>query len=216
MKICVENKLSPESYITEKSAETDILVFGFKSIGIIKYRKELSGETDYFKQIADLSEKLNRAVLCSCDTDNYGILRRSVAVAEKGKLLGISDMSLSLNDSGVMPGGGQTLYDIACGKIGVLVGDDFYSYEKLKAFAVCGADAIICIQKDVKKEISDILLRAYSYLLGIPVCLITDGAAAAAENTGEIIYNTAADTCCFNVRFNSEYNLITTKTRFDK
>ena len=106
---------------------------------------------------------------------------------EKGKLLGISDMTVALSDSEYMPGSGGNLYQTNICKIGTAIGDDLYSFSLFKALATCGAEIIIAVSSFRKKEINSILIRAYSYLLGVPTVLLYKGGCYVSNVNGELV-----------------------------
>ena len=166
--------------------DCDLLINGFNNCPTVKYGKELSGQTDTLKRLCKLSEKSEKVIISAFDTDNYGILKRSAGVFENGKLLGISDMAVSLSDSVYMPGAGGKLYDTSLGKIGLIIEDDLYSFSLFKSLAVCGAEVIIGVSNFKKKEINSVLIRAYSYLLGVPSVLIFYGGAYVSDTNGDL------------------------------
>ena len=85
-------------------SESDVVVFGFNGLGLVSYKKELSGITEYFHDLALTSKQLSSVIICGCDTDNYGVYRHSVVVADKGKLLGVTDMAHSIDESEFVSG----------------------------------------------------------------------------------------------------------------
>ena len=97
MKIAFINGLSPCDYKNlyaekaENKKNAELFVFGLDGKKRISYERELSGETQFFKDVALLSKERNGVVVCGCVTDNHGHLRKSAVVAENGRLLGISD-----------------------------------------------------------------------------------------------------------------------------
>lgn len=213
MKVKVFN---PESDIIKKpyrNQDFDIVVSGFNQTERIRYGKELSGETCRLKTLAECSEKTSKTYISAFDTDNYGIIKHSAGVFDCGKLLGISDMTVSYSSSPYMPGAHGKLYDTKPGKIAVAIGDDLYRYELFKSFAVCGAEAVIAIRKDEYSEIFEILLRAYSYLLGFPILLVTKNKTIATNVKGEQI---EPKDDVFELVPLFEFSIKTTKIKFNK
>ena len=164
----------------------DLLVAGFEDGEIVKYAKELRGETTILKDLSEISEKCGIALIYGVDTDNYGVIKRSAATFENGKLLGISDMTVALSDSPYAIGANGKLYDFGFGKVAVAIGDDLLSYELMRAFAVCGAEAIVVLQKSKLTQISGVLLRAYAYLTGLPFLLVAKNGVLCAKPDGEL------------------------------
>ena len=63
MDICFVTELSLNSVWQTKMDEidkSDLLVFGFNGLGLVSYKKELSGETEYFHDAAKLSKQSTR------------------------------------------------------------------------------------------------------------------------------------------------------------
>lgn len=164
----------------------ELLAVGYADGEVIKYVKELRGETNILKDLSEISVKCDLPLIYAADTDNYGVLKRSAAVLENGKLLGISDMTVAYSDSPLAIGANGKLYDLKCGKVAVAIGDDLLSYELMRAFAVCGAEAVIAFQKNKLSEVSGILLRAYAYLTGLPFLLIAKNGVICASPQGKL------------------------------
>ena len=197
-----------------ESSDSDILILADKR-RTVKYKKELSGENSELKNLAKLSEKFSCTLVCPFDTDNYGIFRHSAGVFEKGKLLGISDMTIAYEDSPYMPGVNAGIYEVESGKIAIAVGDDFYSYELLRSYAVCGVKTVIAVKKGNLAEMDRIVLRAYSYLLGIPVILISGERVVATDFKGNVVKDAYGDSE-FEIEPIGEYYLKISRTRFSK
>ena len=211
VKIDFENEFPVESLLT---GDFDIYVNGFNGCDKVKYGKELSGQTSTLKTLCTLSQKSNKTIISAFDTDNYGILKQSVGVFDKGKLLGISDATLSLGDSVYMPGNGGKLYQSKCIKFGVAVGDDVYSFELFKSLAICGAEMFIAICDVKKKEINSILTRAYSFLLGVPTILLFKGGCYVANVNGDL--SSPIENNVYEIEPYADFILKTTKIRLEK
>ena len=196
------------------SPDCDVLLTGFNTRERIRYGKELSGDTTILKDIAALSEKYALTVISAFDTDNYGIIRHSACVFDKGRLLGISDMTTAYEDSPYMPGGSGKLFDCSAGKIGICVGDDIYQYDLIRSFAVCGADAVVSVRREKPKEIDGVLLRAYAYLTGLPILMLADKKCVAADVKGELTQSSSDGV--YDIEPLSDYVMKITRVRFDK
>ncbi len=192
----------------------EIFVNGFNGCEKVKYGKELSGQTSILKHLCDLSKISDKTVLSAFETDNYGILKQSVGVFDKGKLLGISDMSVSLSDTEYMPGSGAKLYQTDKCKFGVAIGDDLFSFNLFKSLAVCGAEIIIALSDFSKKEINSILIRAFSFLLGVPVVLLFKGGCYVSNVNGDL--SLPAQNGVYEVEPYADFILKTTKTRLKR
>ena len=71
----------------EMPERADITLFGFNGVGVVSYEKELKGETIFFEEGAKLSKRDKNIVIFGCITDARGHRRKSVAVAENGRIL---------------------------------------------------------------------------------------------------------------------------------
>lgn len=213
MKAKVINCEAPTIKKTYRNQDCDLVVFGFNGAERVKYSKELNGETTKLKDLAAYSENCEKTIVSAFDTDNYGIIKHSAGVFDCGKLLGISDMTVSYSDSPYMPGAHGKLYDTASGKFAVAIGDDVFRYELFKSFAVCGAEIVIVIRKGELKEINTVLLRAYSYLLGFPILLVCKDKAVATNVKGEIV---EPKDDVFELTPLFEFSIKTTKIKLNK
>ncbi len=191
----------------------ETIVFGFGCTKIVKYRKELNGETSVLKELAALSEQADGVILAAFDTDNYGVIRHSCGVFEKGRLLGITDMSVCLEQSGYMPGGGNRVFDTGSGRFAVAVGDDAFSFDLMKSLVVCGAETIFLLSDRKRTENAKIVVRAYSYLLGVPFLYLAEDGMFATDPRGEIAASSDEDECFAEIPTPAEYSLKTTKVR---
>lgn len=211
IKIDVSNDFPTQSSL---DGDFDVYVNGFNGCEKVKYGKELSGQTATLKNLCIASEKSNKIIISAFDTDNYGILKRSVGVFEKGKLLGISDMSVSLDSFEYMPGSGGKLFNTELCKIGIAVEDDIYSFNIFKALSVCGAEIIVAISDFKKKEINCILSRAYAFLLGVPIVLLYKNGCYVSNVNGDL--ESPIDSDVFKVEPYCDFILKTTKIKLKR
>ena len=194
------------------NGEFDLLVNGFNGCEKIKYSKELNGQSTTLKQLCNLSNKCKKPIVSAFETDNYGTQKRSAGVFENGKLLGISDATAVIDNCDFLPSSTCKLYDLDVGKIGVAVQDDLYCFNLFKSLAICGSEIIICLTNFTKKEINSILIRAYSFLLGVPIVLTFDGGCLVSNTNGFLL----EESQIYEVLPNFEFTLKTTKTRLFK
>ena len=137
----------------DEMGNADLYVFGFNGLGLVSYKKELAGETEYFQDLANLSKQLSSVIVCGADTDTYGVFRHSAVIADKGRILGVTDMVHALDTSEFVPGGSLRVYDTSCGKIGIIIAEDLFFPEVPRVLALCDADFIVCIFKKLWKEL---------------------------------------------------------------
>ena len=195
-------------YQTEK-----IAVFGFNGIDKISYKNELNCSENKLGEFARLSKESGKVLISGTITDNYGILRRSAVIADSGKLLGISDMRLAVNDNCYTGGGAQRVYQTKVGRIGLLVGDDILDIDGIKAMSLCDADFIIAIINGEEKPQYNFLIRSYSYLFGVSIVLINSSGVIASDLSGEICGKSLENHTKITLPVKKSYRLVVTKQR---
>lgn len=194
-------------------ANQDVLVFGFNGLGLVSYKKELSGETEYFHDIANLSKQINGVVICGCDTDTYGVFRHSAVIADKGKILGVSDMVHSIDDSEFVPGGNLRVYDASCGKIGIIVCEDLFFPEVPRVLTLCDADIIISVFKNLDGSMPQVMLRAGAFSNGVNMALCAKNYACLSDARGNITVAGTGDIIKTKVKTEKDYRLISSRRR---
>lgn len=192
--------------------ECDIAVFGFKGLGEVDYESELKGLTDKFEDATRLSKAAKCGVLCGCKTNSRGVLRKSVSVADRGKLLGISDMNHVIDGENYKSGAGLGVYSVGGYKIGLCVENDLLFPDGFKALSLCGCNVIVAFLEEIKDNIPPLLIRAYAYLYGVPVILCAGNMAFFSESSGEIA-TSAQPYTLFEVSPQNRYHVITTRTK---
>lgn len=197
-----------ENYLNEK-----IAIFGFNGIDKISYKNELNCKENKLSNFAKLSKDSEKVLISGTITDNYGVLRRSAVIADKGKLLGISDMRLSVNDNGYTGGGVQRVYQTQAGRIGLLIGDDILDVDGIKAMSLCDADFIVAIASGEEKPQYNFLIRSYSYLFGVPILLINSTSVIASDLSGEICGKSLENHTKITLPIKKSYRLVLTKQR---
>ena len=190
----------------------DVLVFGFNGLGLVSYKKELAGETEYFRDVATLSKEIGGVVVCGCDTDTYGVYRHSAVIADKGKILGVSDMVHSIDDSEFVPGGNLRVYDTSRGKIGIIVAEDLYFPEVARVLALCDADIIVCVFKNMS-TMAQIMMRAGAFSNGINVALCAKNYACLSDACGSISVAGSADIVKAKADTQKDFRLISSRRR---
>lgn len=192
--------------------ECDFAIFGFKGLGEVDYEDELKGLSDKFEDAARLSKAGGCGVLCGCRTVSRGILRKSVSVADRGKLLGISDMTHVLDGEQYKSGAGLGVYSIGGYKIGLCIENDLYFPDGIKAFSMCGCNAIVVFMEELKSTIPALLIRAYSHLYGVPIVMCAGNMAYYSEISGELA-TSFQEFSLFDVEARPHYRVITTRAK---
>ena len=191
----------------------DLLVFGFNGMGLVSYKKELSGETEYFHDLAKLSKQLQSVVICGCDTDNYGVFRHSAAIADRGKILGVTDMAHSIDQSEYAAGGSLRVYDTGAGKIGLIILEDLFFPETARVLTLCDADIIICLFKKLENSMPQIFLRSGAFSNGVAMAMCAKNYACVADIRGNIALASSADIVKTKIKIEKDYHLISSRKR---
>jgi predicted amidohydrolase len=197
----------------DQISNSDLIVFGFNGLGLVSYKKELSGETEYFQDVAKLSKQLGAVVVCGCDTDSFGVFRHSAVIADRGKLLGVSDMVHSVDQSEYAPGGNFRVYDTALCKIGVLVAEDLFFPESSRVLTLCDADIIVCVFKKLENIMPQIMLRSGAFSNGVAMALCAKDYACVSDIRGNITIASSADIVKENIKIEKDYHLVSSRRR---
>ena len=107
----------PDACREETGQGCDVLVFGVSALGEVDYRSELDGTSQKLESLALLSRRLNCVAVAGCVTLSCGFRRRSAVVAERGKLLGVSDQLYTQGEQ-LHCGAHLKVYPTAAGKLG--------------------------------------------------------------------------------------------------
>ena len=195
--------------------EEGLLLMSFDTLDEVSYERELKGQSVCFEEIAMLSKRLKNVVVCGCETDMRGLKRKSAIVAENGKILGVSDMLHAVDGKG-NSGSALRVYETKLGKIGVVIAEDLYFPETVKALSLCGADFIVCPFGKMACSIQTVLLRAYAFCFGVPIFLCAQGYGMVVDAAGEVVFaspQTQSHIDFVNVK---EYHIFNVRRRLHK
>lgn len=214
MRICFVTGGSLSEYAEKYEGDiADVVCFSFQALGKVSYERELKGETSLFEDVALLSKEQKNVVLCGCYTDARGIRRKSVVVAERGRILGVSDMINRMDGGEYRSGAGVKIFDTSAGKLGVVVGEDLYFPQVLQTLSVCGAEVAVVIFEELSESLEQTLMRAEAFLYGIPVCLCAFGYAEAADIGGKLLFSSPKSPCFLDLKREQEYHIVETRQR---
>lgn len=163
----------------------DVIFCGFNGESI-DFRKELKGDSEKLLAIGRLSRDKKSVVIGGYITENYGLMRLSAVIADKGKILGISDMSVSIHKTAYSLGSGFKVYSVTGCKIGVLIGDDMLFPESFRSLTDCDVDVIFIINGSCKHSLFLPVLSAEAYLYGVPI-LSVGSKIIAVDGEGNVI-----------------------------
>lgn len=213
MRLCFVSRETVEA-VAKKAEEirADLLLFGFNGIdGEVSYERELKGETAYFEDVALLSREYRCIVVCGCITNTRGMKRKSVVVAENGRILGVSDM-LNCLDRSFNPGVGIKSFDTKQGKIGIAVGEDIYFPETFRTLSASGSDLIVC-PFERTDGVESILLRAAAFSYCVPIAMIGEGYACFADVDGSLAFSSPFSPVCSDRELKKEFKIVETRRR---
>ncbi len=196
-----------------KLQPTDLFCLAFGLLGEVNYEKEVRGESSEMEEVALFSRTFDCVTVAGCYTDTRGIKRKSVIVADKGKILGVSDATTGLDGEKYRCGAGLRVYDTSAGKIGVLVDRDLYFSEFVKSLSQCGSDVIVCAYEQVKQNLEQVLMRADAFRYGVTLCLCARGFAQIAEPSGELAFASVLSPVYCEAENVREYHLVETRRK---
>lgn len=192
--------------------DCDVAVFGFKGLGEVDYEHELKGLTDKFEDVARLSKSAGCGVICGCRTLSRGVLRKSVSVADRGKLLGISDMNHVIDAEDFKSGAGLGVYSVGGYKIGLCIENDLLFPDGFKALSLCGCNVIVVFLEELSTPVPPLLIRSYSYLYGVPIVMCAGNMSYFSEISGEIA-SSSQQYALFEIDTRSHYHVVTTRSK---
>lgn len=216
MEVCFALKTTLNEAWQEKLADlagNDLVVFGFNGMGLVSYKKELNGETEYFQDAAKLSRQLSAVVVSGCDTDTYGVFRHSAVIADKGKIIGVADAVFSVDESEFAAGGSFNVYQTSAGRLGVIVSEDLFFSESVETLARCDADFIVCVYRKLGGFMPQIVLRAGAFTSGVSMALVAENYACVSDIRGNIVAAGRADIVKAKIKIEKDYHLISSRRR---
>ena len=202
----------PDACREETGQGCDVLVFGFSALGEVDYRSELDGTSQKLESLALLSRRLNCVAVAGCVTLSCGFRRRSAVVAERGKLLGVSDQLYTQGEQ-LHCGAHLKVYETGAGKIGVCVGEDLFFPSVCESLALFDADVIVSVFGAAEDFVPQLMARACAFCSGVNVCMCASGVAQIASPDGEMRMRAAKKEVDFEFSPAREYRLTTVRTR---
>ncbi len=211
MRICFVTGGSLGEFKGER--EADIVMFPFQALGEVSYERELKGETSLFEDVAILSKTGQNVAVCGCYTNARGMKRKSVVVAERGRILGVADMVNRIDGSEFRSGAGVKLFDTRAGKLGIVVAEDLYFPHVLETLSVCGADVALAVFEELNEGLELTLMRAGAFFYGIPVCMCAYGYAQVADPMGRLCFSSPKSPCSFELIREQEFHVVETRRK---
>ncbi len=191
----------------------DLLVFGFNGLGEVDYRSELAGESVRLEEMAVLSRECACTVVSGCRTDSCGIRRKSAAIAENGRILGVADRLHAFEGEDCAAGAHLKVYETAAGRIGLCVAEDLYFPSVCETLALCDADLIVCPFEVAEDSVPRLMVRAGAFVAGTEVCLCAAGLAMIASRSGDMLFAATKKESDYELSLSRSYRLCTVRTR---
>ena len=208
MRICFVTNGDLNSSVSEG---TDVVALPLSAFPEVSYERELKGETSFFEAVALKSKALRCVVVAGCNTDARGLKRKSAVVAERGRLLGVSDLVNRIDGSDRGAGAGVKVYETLAGRLGIVVGEDLLFPKVVETLSLSGADAALCLLEELSEGLELTLIRAEAFFFGLPVALCAPGYAAVADPSGRLAFASPAPVSAFMLSKEREYRLVETR-----
>ena len=96
--------------------------------------------------------------------------------------------------------------------MGICIENDLLFPDGLKALSMCGCNLIVAFMEELKDGLPPLLIRAYSYLYGIPIVLCAGNMAYFSEVSGAIA-TSAQPVSLFDISPKNRYHVVTTRTK---
>ena len=214
MKICFVTETQINDFFDNaKDISAEIIIFSFRGMGIVDYKSELDGKSGYFEDLALMSKEYDCVIISGCETDTYGVLRLSAVIADKGKILGVSDMVHVIDGEAYECGSGFRVYDTSVGKIGLVVGSDLFFPESARVLALCDSDLIVSIFKNLTDTTPQIMMRSGSFANGVAFAMCANGYAQISGVCGKMLFASPLPVCEYSLEVIKDYHLIESRQR---
>lgn len=164
----------------EEHADADLTVVPFGAVGEIDYATELSGDTKELVALGRLSKRSTSGggyTIVGAPSKNRAIRRLSGFLFENGRLSSIFDVNVG--SAKYSPSYGVGVFNCKGTKCGVLLGDDCYSLDLVKALSLYGCGLIIDLYPDLLTEMRETAARFYSFTFGLDYLTVASDRAAA-------------------------------------
>lgn len=154
---------SLQDKLIDKDSLTIIAHGIIKQVNLIE---ELEGRSVTLKNLALWSKSRNLLIIAGIDAIVNQDTYCSAVVIDSGVILGISDMTHNLTDE-YKQGNSLRLYDTSMGMIGLIIGDDIYYPENIRALCIKGAEFLVYIANKKSSRGAMISISSSSLLNGV-------------------------------------------------
>ena len=173
-----------------------LLIIGH-SVGVnINLVDELDMYSDILRRMSEYSRRMDIVIICGIVARVYRREYLSAVVIDRGKILGISDMTHRVHgDMHYNLGASYRMYKTSLGTFSIVVGDDVYYPEVVRALSSEKSDAIVILAGEKSDERLKKVISTHSYLCGISVICLSDGRAIVTNRHGDIVHSDVDAPC---------------------
>ena len=194
-----------------KYRDSDMLIVIAKDHAKINVKDELGGKSEVLLDLGRLTESVAGFVFVPMTTYNYGTVKKSVAVFEKGRLIRLADAAAS-DERGYAPSYGYKTVSVKNVRIGIAVGKDLVDPTCLNCLSLSDCDVIINLSGDFYDFSVDTLAVALSYIYGVTIVSATNDRCAIAS-MGKALLSTTEPEKRVSVTVKRIYREVTIKKR---
>ncbi len=213
MDLCFVNNGSINDFYYNENEKADIFVFGFSALKDIDFEDELLAKSFKLEDFAVYSKEMRSVLISGCYTKSYSLSKRSVVVADNGKILGISDGIYIVEGDKFSAGSSLRVYETSAGRVGVLVAYDLYFFENVKTLSSLDCDVIICIFENINDDTTKLVARAMAFCFGVNIGVCSKGYSFVADIFGDIKYASSNKILKCKLDKQKKYSSIYTKVK---
>lgn len=191
-------------------SEADLVILGRRTYEKLSYKEELDGTSSNLADMRKFSKNISAPCFIAVKSDDYGRIKRSVAVFENGKLLAVCDANLvEKNEASSF---GYKVVKTSVGKIGVAVSKDILNPDCLKSLSLCESELIVNLYVDIYDYDMTRLIPSLGYLYGLPIISCGAHGAVAADGTGKTCFCSLREKDDFTLFVKRKVKDVTVKT----
>lgn len=165
--------------------EKDLIIFS-GAVKKVDMNRELKGEDDKLLRISSMTgDKECCAVLHADFIAGNGCFNSALA-ADKGVIAGVSD---EINSATRDKGGALRCFELSCGRVGIILGEDLFYPELWARMALCAPSLVICFSPSYRAG----LYSALAQLCDCGVCAVSPERCGVYSDGGALIKSSFED-----------------------
>lgn len=197
----------PQEREFEKVAAINVIPFGF--VKEVDYRRQLDGSSQDLVKLGKISKNLGGASLFGGISQNCGMRKMSVFVFEKSRLCAICDMNQPAEDYSTSFG--YDVFNFDNKKYGVLVDEDLFLPDAVKALVMCNCSLIINLYAGILTNMAQNAAQFYAYVYGVNFIVAAQNESVAFDSLAKPIKASADGS--FYIETKNKYRDIKVKRR---